>query len=79
MTRVVARYCRIVLAAEGRAAPPAIMAQAAALEDRLGLNPRAMRTLMWEVPEDELAEQRAANADTKSTRTSDVKRRIRAV
>src|SRR5881397_550969 len=36
-TRTVARYCRLMVAAEHPAALPAVMAQATALEDRLGL------------------------------------------
>lgn len=69
-TRTVARYCRIMVAAEHRDALPAVMAQATSLEDRLGLTPKAMRLLLWEIVADEVAEQRQA---------SDVRGRIKAV
>jgi hypothetical protein len=57
-TRVVARYCRVVLAAEilDRDA----MAEARQLEDRLGLTPKAMRLLLWEIVSDEVAAKRRA-------------------
>lgn len=71
-TRTVARYCRVMVAAEERGAAPAVLAQATALEDRLGLTPKAMRLLLWEVASDELADRRPASAD-------DVRRRIRPV
>jgi hypothetical protein len=75
LVRVVARYCRLVLAAEARGALPAYLAQATALEDRLGLSPKAMRTLMWDVPGDEVAEQRAVRAAAPAS----ARGRIRAV
>lgn len=70
--RTVARYCRVMVAAEARDAVPALLGQATALEDRLGLTPKAMRLLLWEIASDELAERRPAD-------TSDVRQRIRAV
>lgn len=39
------------------------------LEDRLGLNPKAMRSLMWEVASDEVAEARTASAAPAKRRT----------
>lgn len=50
---VVARYCSVLLT-------PGIPAagEARQLEDRLGLNPKAMRTLMWEIAADEVGEKR---------------------
>ncbi|HEU4542213.1 MAG TPA: hypothetical protein VFR23_13880 [Jiangellaceae bacterium] len=36
----------------------ALHAQTTALEDRLGLTPKAMRLLLWEVVADEVAEKR---------------------
>lgn len=57
-TRTVARYCRVMVAAEKPGAPPAYLAQAVVLEDRLGLTPKAMRMLLWQVATDEVAERR---------------------
>jgi hypothetical protein len=36
------------------------LAQATALEDRLGLTPKAMRLLLWEIVVDEMAAKRRA-------------------
>lgn len=48
--RTVARYARIALVAERRGKPnAAVMAEARQLEDRLGLNPKAMRSLGWDI------------------------------
>lgn len=49
--RTVARYARIALMAErrGRLANAAVMSEARQLEDRLGLNPKAMRSLGWDI------------------------------
>ncbi|SRR6266540_717710 len=57
-TRTVARYCRVMVAAEKPGASPALLAQAAALEDRIGLTPKSMRLMLWEVATDEVGEQR---------------------
>ncbi len=46
------RFCRIMLAAEQRGASAAMLAQACALEDSLGLTSRALQRL-WEVVDDE--------------------------
>jgi hypothetical protein len=67
-TRVVARYARVALAAE--VLDKDALAEARHLEDRLGLTPKAMRTLLWEIVADEVQEHREA---------SDVRRRIKAV
>lgn len=63
--RTVARYCRVMVAAEQREAPAALLAQATSMEDRLGLTPKAMRLLLWEVVPDEVSEQRAAKPAAK--------------
>jgi hypothetical protein len=60
-TRVVARYCRVALAAE--ALQKDAMAEARQLEDRLGLTPKAMRLLMWTVASDEVAEKRQETSE----------------
>lgn len=70
--RTVARYCRVMVAAEQRGAPASLIAQAAILEDRLGLTPKAMRMLLWEVVADEVTEKRAA-------KTPSARGRIKAV
>lgn len=57
-TRTVARYCRVMVAAEKRDALPSVLAQALALEDRLGLTPKSMRMLLWQVASDEVGEKR---------------------
>ena len=57
-TRTVARYCRIMVACEQPEASASLHGQATALEDRLGLTPKAMRLLLWKIAADEVAEQR---------------------
>lgn len=47
--RTVARYARIAIVAERRGANAAVMSEARQLEDRLGLNPKAMRSLGWDI------------------------------
>jgi hypothetical protein len=59
-TRVVARYCRIMVAAEERGAKTPLLNQATQLEDRLGLTPKAMRLLLWQIAGDEVGEKREA-------------------
>lgn len=67
-TRVVARYTRLALAAESMDAKA--LPEARQLEDRLGLTPKAMRMLMWEVVSDEVGEKR---------QTTGARNRIKAV
>lgn len=69
-TRTVARYCRVMLEAEQRDAPAKALAEARQFEDKLGLTPKAMRMLLWEIASDEVAEQR---------KTSSARKRIKAV
>lgn len=64
-TRVVARYCVIMVRAEGYenaegelVVDDKAWAEARQLEDRLGLTPKAMRMLLWVVSEDEVGERR---------------------
>src|SRR5262249_12917611 len=52
-TRTVGRYARLLVRAESRAATPALQAQTTALEDRLGLTPKSMRLLLWQIAVDE--------------------------
>lgn len=71
---VIARYCRLLVVAENMSRPSAVLhAQITALEDKIGMNPKAMRTLMWAVADDEVAQKRAETAST------DVRRRLKAV
>jgi hypothetical protein len=60
--RTVARYARITIAAERPRAIAAVMSESRQLEDRLGLNPKAMRSLGWEISAVESVPD-AANAD----------------
>lgn len=70
-TRTVARYCRVMVAAEEPGAAAMVMAEARQLEDRLGLTPKSMRMLLWEIAADEVGERRQG--------TSKARERIRAV
>jgi hypothetical protein len=49
------------------------MSEARQMEDRLGLTPKAMRLLLWEIVADEVGERRD------STSASTARRRIKAV
>ena len=64
--RVVARYSLLLELAEDGAAAP-IQSEVRQLEDRLGLTPKAMRMLLWEVSSDEVAEKRDESVPSKST------------
>lgn len=70
--REVARYCRLLVRAERVDATAAVHSQATALADRLGLTPKAMRMLLWEIVSDEVTEKRESSED-------DVRSRIKAV
>lgn len=48
-TRVVARYAKLLIAAEKSDATAALLAEVRQLEDRLGLSPMAMKRLQWEI------------------------------
>jgi len=73
VVRAVARYCRIMVAAELPGAKVTLMAEARQLEDKLGLTPKSMRLLLWEIVDDEVAQARQ-NSDVDNARN-----RIRAV
>ncbi len=47
-TRVVARYAKVLLVAEGPQATAALLGEVRQMDDRLGLTPMAMRRLQWE-------------------------------
>jgi hypothetical protein len=69
---IVARYCRVSVLATGPDATAALMTAATMLEDRLGLTPRAMRMLLWQIAPDEVATARVG-------RSENVRERLRAV
>lgn len=66
-TREVARYCRLLVDLEFGAEdkPAALHGQATALADRLGLTPKAMRLLLWEIVADQVGEQRQAGTSAR--------------
>jgi hypothetical protein len=51
----VARYCRFLVLSFSEDASAPVLSHVVALEDRLGLTPKSMRMLMWEVAADEVA------------------------
>jgi len=55
LVRVVARY---VVTVRQSMSDPRLLPEVRQLEDRLGLNPMAMRRLGWEVARDEVSERR---------------------
>jgi hypothetical protein len=55
-----------MVASEKPGATSALLAQATALEDRLGLTPKSMRLLLWEIAADEVAEQRDSGPDVRA-------------
>lgn len=71
-TRTVARYCRVMIEAELPDADPGSRSEARQLEDRLGLTPKAMRLLLWEIVSDEVGDQRKQTS-------AGARRRIKAV
>lgn len=70
-TRTVARYCRVMLQAEEHDAPAKALMEARQFEDKLGLTPKAMRMLLWEIVADEVTQQRQT--------VSSARKRIKAV
>lgn len=50
--RLVARYCRLLVRAEQPDVSASMLAQVTALEDRLGLTPKAMRLMLWTIASD---------------------------
>jgi len=70
----VARYVRLLNAVNEDFTNASLHGQITQLEDRLGLTPKAMRLMLWEVVEDEVAESRAYSSGAVAAR-----KRIRAV
>lgn len=58
--RVVARYTKLLLAAEKSDATAAMLGEVRQLEDRLGLTPMAMRRLRWLVSEPSIVNEEPA-------------------
>lgn len=67
-TRVVARYCRVLVEAEQRSAKASSRNQASLLEDKLGMTPKAMRLLLWQIASDEVGEKREEQPPAESPR-----------
>lgn len=68
-TRVVARYATLIVAVEDSEDVPAasLLGEVRQMEDRLGLNPKAMRSLLWEVADsDEVAEKRVTDTPSRT-------------
>jgi hypothetical protein len=69
--REVARYVRLCADAEFgvegalATAVASMHSQATALSDRLGLTPKAMRLLLWEIVADEVAQKRASSTSAR--------------
>lgn len=61
--RTVARYTRLVIEAEKPGAMGVILSEVRQLEDRLGLNPLAMRRLQWVIANDVAEEEKPSDAD----------------
>ena len=57
-TRTIGRYCRILVEAEMPNARREVRSSATEFEDRLGLTPKAMRLMLWQIVEDETAARR---------------------
>jgi hypothetical protein len=74
-TRTIARYTRLLVACERPGATAAVHAQATALEDRLGLSPKAMRMLLWTVAPAATPEPDAGEDE----HTAELRRRLRIV
>lgn len=72
--RTVARYCRAMIAAEQPGASAGLLAQVLALEMHLGLTPKAMKLLLWQIGEgEEMADEEAAPG------ILDIRQRLKAV
>lgn len=73
LARVVARYAVLLLDAELPTATAPLLSEVRQLEDRLGLNPKAMRSLLWEVSSDEVAEKRTVKVSPAQSARSRLK------
>ena len=73
-TRLVARYARLLLAAEKADATAALLGEVRQLEDRLGLSPMAMKRLQWETTDQVAVSQDDIGADV--ARMDDYRARV---
>lgn len=64
--RVVARYVRLSIQAEQVGAKAALASEVRQMEDKLGLNPRAMMSLRWAVDDDEVADARSVRSEPRA-------------
>lgn len=76
--RIVARYVRHSLEVEGSKPQVKLLAEVRALEDRLGMTPKAMESLRWRVVADEVAEARTERTQGQS-RSAAARKRLAAV
>jgi hypothetical protein len=76
-TRVVARYCRVALVAESL--DKDAMSEARQLEDRLGLTPKAMQMLMWQIAPDEVGTKREESQQAGENAAAPARKRFKAV
>lgn len=70
--RTVARYTRMVVESEKPGASASLLGQVSNLEDKLGLTPRAMRMLLWQIAPNEVATAREGRSES-------VRERLRAL
>lgn len=76
--RIIARYCLLVAKAELHEAPVPLMAEVRQIEDRLGLTPKSMRMLLWEIAPDEVAIKRG-EVEEREEASKQVRKRLKAV
>lgn len=69
----VARYARVLVAAEAVDAAPTMLSEARQLEDRLGLSPLALLRLRWEIVDSEEGGEKGASE------VLDIRERLKAV
>jgi hypothetical protein len=71
-TRVVARYAVLIEAVEESEGVPAsaLLGEVRQMEDRLGLNPKAMRSLLWEVSSEDAVSDKRDEKESAPSRTA---------
>lgn len=71
-TRVVARYAVLIELIEDDEGTPSgtILGEIRQMEDRLGLNPKAMRSLLWEVADDDAVTEKRESKKTPARASS---------
>lgn len=71
--RVVARYALLLDEVEQPDAKSTILGEVRQLEDRLGLNAKSMRSLLWEIAGDEVAEKRVESTSKAASKRAQLK------